>query len=101
MLLNKAANGKTSAKHFGNWHTIYTRRNRWSKNGVLNRVFEELQVQQIILIKIEAVSIDSTSIKGHPDSTGALKKTTLNLSENHEVAGQQKFIWLPQMTPRL
>jgi transposase len=88
-------------KHFGNWHTIYTRMNRWSKNGVLNRVFEELQVQQIIRIKIDAVSIDSTSIKVHPDGTGALKKTALNLSENHEVAGQQRFIWLPQMTPRL
>ena len=22
-------------KHFGNWHTIYTRMNRWSKAGVL------------------------------------------------------------------
>ena len=88
-------------KRFGNWHTIYTRMNRWSKNGVLNRVFEELQVQQIIRIKVDAVSIDSTSIKVHPDGTGALKKTALNLSENHEVAGQQRFIWLPQMTPRL
>lgn len=88
-------------KRFGNWHTIYTRMNRWSKNGVLNRVFEELQVQQIIRIKVDAVSIDSTSIKVHPDGTGALKKTALNLSENHEAAGQQRFIWLPQMTPRL
>ncbi len=26
-------------KRFGNWHTIYTRMNRWSKNGVLDRVF--------------------------------------------------------------
>ena len=24
-------------KHFGNWHTIYTRMNRWSKAGVLDR----------------------------------------------------------------
>lgn len=23
-------------KHFGNWHTIYTRMNRWSKKGVLD-----------------------------------------------------------------
>ena len=23
-------------KRFGNWHTIYTRMNRWSKNGVLD-----------------------------------------------------------------
>ena len=28
---------------FGNWHTIYTRMNRWAKSGVLDRVFAELQ----------------------------------------------------------
>ena len=28
---------------FGRWHTIYPRMNRWSKNGVLDRVFERLQ----------------------------------------------------------
>ncbi|MHB0820418.1 IS5 family transposase [Stutzerimonas stutzeri] len=61
-------------KRFGNWHTIYTRMNRWSKAGVLDRVFEQLQQSQIVRIKIEAVSLDSTSIKVHPDGTGAPKK---------------------------
>ena len=59
---------------FGNWHTIYTRMNRWSKNGVLDRVFEHLQREQIVRIKLEAVSMDSTIVKVHPDGTGALKK---------------------------
>ena len=35
---------------FGNWHTVYTRMNRWSKNGVLDRVFEHLQREQIVRI---------------------------------------------------
>jgi hypothetical protein len=48
--------------------------NRWSKNGTLNRIFERLQREQLICIKIEAVSLDSTSVKIHPDGTGALKK---------------------------
>jgi transposase len=61
-------------KRFGNWHTIYTRMNRWSKNGVLDRVFEQLQLEQIVRIKVEAFSLDSTSVKVHPDGTGALKK---------------------------
>src|SRR5678815_3441088 len=61
-------------KRFGNWHTIYTRMNRWSKSGVLDRVFEQLQRAQIVRIKIEAVSLDSTIVKVHPDGTGALKK---------------------------
>ena len=62
-------------KRFGNWHTIYTRMNRWSKNGVLDSVFEKLQREQLIRIRIQAVSMDSTIVKVHPDGTGALRKT--------------------------
>ena len=29
-------------KRFGFWHSVYTRANRWAKNGVLDRVFEAL-----------------------------------------------------------
>src|ERR1700758_2946002 len=60
-------------KRFGRWHTIYMRMNRWAKNGVLDRVFEQLQLEQIVRVKIEAFSLDSTSVKVHPDGTGALK----------------------------
>ncbi|MCU1222111.1 MAG: putative transposase, family [Edaphobacter sp.] len=63
-------------KRFGNWHTIYTRMNRWSKSGVMDRIFEKLQLEQIVCIRIEAFSLDSTSVKVHPDGTGALKKRT-------------------------
>src|SRR6516162_1415294 len=63
-------------KRFGNWHTIYTRMNRWSKSGTLDRVFEKLQLEQIVRIRIEAFSLDSTTVKVHPDGTGALKKRT-------------------------
>lgn len=63
-------------KSFGNWHTIYTRMNRWAKAGVLDRVFSELQSQKVIRVRVEAVSLDSTRVKVHPDGTGALKKRT-------------------------
>jgi transposase len=63
-------------RRFGNWHTIYTRMNRWSKSGVMDRAFEKLQLEQIVRIRIEAFSLDSTSVKVHPDGTGALKKRT-------------------------
>ena len=59
---------------FGNWHTIYTRMNRWSKNGVLDQVFEHLQREQIVRIKLEAMSMDSTIVKVHPDGDGCAKK---------------------------
>ena len=87
-------------KRFGNWHTIYTRMNRWAKWGVLNRVFAELQKKEIIRIKVETVSLDSTIIKVHPDGTGALKKTAFKQSGNPVEVGQQRFIWLPQMLER-
>jgi hypothetical protein len=49
---------------------------RWAKNGVLDRMFEQLQLEQIVRIRIEAFSLDSTSVKVHPDGTGALKNRT-------------------------
>jgi transposase len=85
---------------FGNWHSIYTRMNRWAKNGVLDRVFEKLQTEQIVRIKIEAFSLDSTSIKVHPDGTGTLKRTDLRPSKNLAADGTQRFIWLPRMLER-
>jgi hypothetical protein len=52
--------------------------NRWSKNAVLDRVFEELQHAQIVRVKIEAVGLDSTIIcastatQGMAQSNGAV-----------------------------
>ena len=66
---------------FGNWHTIYTRMSRWSRSGVLDRVFAKLQQQQILAVKFDVLSSDSTSVKVHPGAT-------------------PKFIWLPRATGR-
>ena len=65
-----------------------------------DRVFEKLQMEQIVRIKIEAVCLDSTSIKVHPDGTGALKKTDPRPSARAEADGTPRFIWLPQMLGR-
>jgi hypothetical protein len=64
------------------------------------RMFEELQKAQVVRIKIEAVSLDSTSIKVHPDGTGALKKTARKPSASPEADGTPRFIWLPRMLER-
>ncbi len=87
-------------KRFGPWHTIYTRMNRWSKNGVLDQVFELLQREQLVRIRIESVQLDSTTVKVHPDGTGALKKTDRRPSENPVADGPPRFIWLPRMRAR-
>ena len=84
-------------KYLGNWHTIYTRMNRWTKAGVLDRVFARLQQEQILAIKFEAVSLDSTTVKVHPDGTGALKKLGRRPSAVPVGAVPPRFIWLPRM----
>ena len=86
---------------YGNWHTIYVRMNRWSKNGVLERVFAALQTEGIIQINVEVVCLDSTSVKVHPDGTGALKKAGSRPSDDQEADSRRKFIWLPHLTDRL
>ena len=88
-------------KEYGNWHTVYMRMNRWSKSGVLRRMFEALQIEGIIRIKMETICIDSTTVKVHPDASGALKKQEHKVLEDQEADLQQKFIWSPHLTVRL
>ena len=87
-------------KRFGRWHTVYMRMNRWARNGVLDRVFEHLQRERIICVKVEAMGLDSTSVKVHPDGTGAEKKTARRRSASRAAAGPPRFIWLPRMPGR-
>lgn len=86
---------------FGNWHTIYTRMNRWSKSGVWDRVFARLQQEGLLQVELRVVALDSTIVKVHPDGTGAGKKTGRRPSANRAEAGPPRFIWLPRMTGEL
>ena len=85
---------------YGNWHTIYTRLRRWTRSGVLARAFEVLQQEQLIRLKVEVCSLDSTSVKVHPDGTGALKKTALSPSDARAEGSPLRFTWWPQMSER-
>ena len=70
----------------------------WAKNGVLARVFEALQQEQILHLKIEVGSLDSASIKVHPDGTGAFKKTGRKPLAAPEEDSRPRFIWVPVMS---
>lgn len=50
------------------------RMNRRSKNGVLARVFEQLRQEGIVDVSLEVLSLDSRTVKVHPDGTSALKE---------------------------
>jgi len=59
-------------ERFGNWHTIYMRMSRWYKSGVLDKVFERLQHERLLRMRlVKVVCLDSSSVKVHPDGTGA------------------------------
>ena len=84
-------------KEYGDWHVIYVRVNRWAKKGVLERVFLRLQQLEIIQIRVNVISLDSSCIKVHPDGMGALKKTGPIPSEEHGADGTPNFIWSPHL----
>ncbi len=76
-ILHVAANGckwRAMPESYGNWHTIYTRMSRWSRAGVLDRVFEQLQRQRLMHVRIEAVSLDSTIMRAHSGCGRRTKK---------------------------
>ena len=103
-LLHVAANGckwRALPQAYGNWHTVYTRMMRWSRAGVLDRVFEQLQRQRLLHVRIEAVCLDSTIMRAHPDAAGARKKTAPRPSGAAEAAGAPNCIWLPRMSRAL
>ena len=74
--------------------------NRWAKSGALDRVFEQLQRLGIVKVSIEVASMDSTSVKAHPDGMGAEKETGRSPSASREGDGPPSLIWLPRMIGR-
>ena len=100
-VLENGCKWRALPKHYGNWHTVYMRMNRWSKNGVLERVFQALQTEGVIEVKVKIICIDSTTIRVHPDACGALKKTENRHSGDPAADSQPKFIWSPRLKEQL
>ena len=53
-------------KKYGNWHTIYMRFRRWSKNGTIAKILETMKKQKPSNKEDYIFYIDSTSIKVNP-----------------------------------
>ena len=58
--------------------------------GILDRLFDALQEHYMIRVSVDCLGLDSTSVKVHPDGTGAPKKTDRKPSANHAAAGTPK-----------
>src|SRR3954466_5767274 len=58
---------------FGDWSAVYNRLRRWIASGRLKRLFEEMAAQPACEGTVR-VMIDSTIVRAHQHSAGALKK---------------------------
>ena len=54
---------------FGNWNSVFQRFRRWAKNGVWDRIFNELRECP----DYEYLIIDATIVRAHQHATGAKK----------------------------
>ena len=55
----------------GNWHTAYTRFQRWARTGVWARIFAAVQQDDAL----HTLLVDSTTVRAHQHASGARKKT--------------------------
>ena len=97
-MLEQGCKWRALPARFGRWHTVYMRLARWSRAGVIERVFDRLQEEQLVAMRLEVLGLDSTSIKVHPDGAGARKKTAPRPSASRAGAGRPRFIWWPRLT---
>ena len=77
-----AVNGGPCRHVLASGARVYTRMRRWADAGVLDRLFDALQDHHMIRVSVDCLGLDSTSIKVHPDGTGAPKKTACKRLEN-------------------
>jgi transposase len=102
-ILYVAQNGckwRSLPRRYERWHTIYTRLNRWAKAGVLDRVFAALQEEEIVRIRLEAPSLDSTIVQVHPDGTGAGNETARSPSDGPESRRRVRMVRSVSHPPR-
>ena len=80
----------------GNWHTTYTRFNRWSKKGVWHRVMVALSDEP----DLQELMIDSTVVRAHQHAAGAQKKrATKPLGIRAEASVRKSILqWMRQAT---
>ena len=73
---------------FGNWSTVYTRFDDWSKAGVFERMFEAVSDDP----DMEYAMIDATIVPVHRHGHGAKGGLKIRRLANQKAAGQPKSL---------
>jgi transposase len=69
-IAKEGATWRSLPKEYGKWSNVHKRFRRWTKAGIWQRIFNTLAVSE----KTEWLMIDSTIVRAHQHSAGALKK---------------------------
>ena len=72
-VLENGCKRRALPERFGKWYSVYARFRRWSRSGVLDRLFAALQELHAPGGDADCFGLDSTSAEVHPDGTGARK----------------------------
>jgi len=78
---------------YGPWESVYTRFSRWSKAGVLRRLFEALACDG----DREGFLIDASIVRAHQDASGAARKGGSRKSAPHAAVRPRRST--PSSTP--
>lgn|SRR5487761_2038011 len=58
-------------RRYGNWKSVYNRFNNWSKRGVWERLFKEVQLDADPAVpRPEASILDGSNVRAHQDAAG-------------------------------
>ena len=74
-LARSGAHWRVLPREFGRWHTVYQRFNRWCRSGVWESLFKALSDDA----DFEYILVDSTIVRAHQHSAGAVSYTHLTL----------------------
>ncbi|ETS31231.1 transposase [Photorhabdus temperata] len=75
-------------ERYGPWKTVYNRFNRWSKSGIIDKMFNHLlsTLDEKGLIDWSEICLDGSNIRASKDAAGAKKDILISLTIMHWVA---------------
>jgi len=80
-VLSSGCSWRQLPAEYGSWHTVYTRFKRWAEAGIFGRILHQLHKEKILDLRV--IFLDSTTVRAHHSSSGALKKRGLNPLGDH------------------